>query len=362
MATINKKSVWNTVKLFFLLSFTYVMMDLFMAQFYNRCFEASPESAYRVESNIYSHDLIPNIRARAQWGFEKYKIYTNSLGFRDKHIRDLDLISNTYRIVFIGDSFAEGVGVDYADSFVGQIDDHFKQKDIEVLNAGVLSYSTCIYYSKINEFIRKGFEFDELVVFIDVPDIHADALFYDVDDQGIIIKTPVYEEYLSRHTSKNKVAASHYSITVKFIELMHEMRNVKPKSALNDTGSKWTINSKLFEAFGKKGLTKSKRHMDNLLKLLRLHGISLTIVVYPWPDQIFYRDINSIHVSFWEKWAHKNEVQFINLFPPFFKNKNEMASIKKYYYFGDVHWNKQGHSLVAKSFLDSFRYKRNQEF
>ena len=50
-----------------------------------------------------------------QWGYEKYKIFTNNLGFKDKSNREIEFKK---KILFIGDSFTEGVGIKYEDTFL----------------------------------------------------------------------------------------------------------------------------------------------------------------------------------------------------------------------------------------------------
>ena len=59
-------------------------------------------------------------------------------------------------------------------------------KKIEVLNAGVSSYSPIIYFKKIEYLIDKGFEFDELIVFIDISDIEDEATIYRSDKAKVI--------------------------------------------------------------------------------------------------------------------------------------------------------------------------------
>ena len=89
------------------------------------------------------------------WGYEKYKIFTNNLGFKDISNRQVEFKNKN--ILFIGDSFTEGVGIEYKDTYVGIIDRKLKErnKNIEVLNAGVQSYSTSIYLSKIYHLIER---------------------------------------------------------------------------------------------------------------------------------------------------------------------------------------------------------------
>ncbi len=75
----------------------------------------------RTPSLVYHHDYLPQVSAEVIWGSEQYTITTNSLGFRDSVQRTVPLEAEKYRVLFIGDSFTDAVGVDYRDSFVGII-------------------------------------------------------------------------------------------------------------------------------------------------------------------------------------------------------------------------------------------------
>ena len=76
-----------------------------------------------------SYRLQKNISKRNNWSAFSYTVYTNSFGFRDKEIRDVDL-SNKDFIMFIGDSQTFASGVDYEKTFIGVIADHLAQKNI----------------------------------------------------------------------------------------------------------------------------------------------------------------------------------------------------------------------------------------
>ena len=98
--------------------------------------------------------------------------------------------------------------------------------------------------------------------------------------------------------------------------------------------------------------------MDKLLKLTTEEDIDLTVVVYPWPSQIWYEDLKSMHVQIWHDWCEENEVKFINLFPAFIKiNINEAQKldiISKYFVPYDLHFNKEGNKLVADEFIKQY--------
>jgi len=77
------------------------------------------------------------------------------------------------------------------------------------------------------------------------------------------------------------------------------------------------------------------------------NNINLTIVVYPWPEQIFSKDLDSIQVNFWRKFCETHSISFINLFPYFINETDPQDVYNKYFINGDVHWNQEGHKLVA---------------
>jgi len=137
-------------------------------------------NTFRCSHPYYHHDFYPNMEAITKWGNQEYMVYTNSLGFRDSHIRDVPLKSDKKRILFMGDSYIEGLGVNWDESVAGLLDSMFEENHMntEILNAAAVSYSPLLYYLKTKYLIEKtGLSFDELYVFIDISDIQ-DEIFY----------------------------------------------------------------------------------------------------------------------------------------------------------------------------------------
>ncbi|MDA8643660.1 hypothetical protein N9L16_01955, partial [Candidatus Pelagibacter bacterium] len=101
---------------------------------------------YRIKSDIYHHDLMPNIEVTESWGGKlKKKIITNSIGFRDSAQKKINKSSNKKRILLIGDSFIEGSGYDYEYTLAGLLSSKLGNK-YEILNSAVESYSPSIYF------------------------------------------------------------------------------------------------------------------------------------------------------------------------------------------------------------------------
>lgn len=324
----------------------------------------------RIKSNIYHHDLAKNANEKdSTWGDTTYTTKTNSLGFRDRINRKIPLKTEKKRLVFIGDSVTEGLGLNYEDTFVGLIENALKEKH-SILNAGVTSYSPIIYWKKIDYLINKvGLQFDELIVYLDVSDIQDEASIYKLNDSGVasgfkgavserkkILQSELIKEntilwaWLRSLRKKEKPAIPRESIFSKKETQTYE-------NSINLHRGSWTFDENIYKEYGEKGLNLSAIYMENLLETLKTNDIKMTLAIYPWPDQIFYDNVNSKHAVFWENWAKKNKVKFVNHFIDFFLSKNEFGAIKtieKYYILGDVHLNTKGNILIKEYFLSQY--------
>jgi len=346
--------------------------------------EMTAEKAYRKSSDLYHHTLRKNKSVdNAVSGGIRYKVFTNSLGFRDKIIREVPLVSDKYRVVLLGDSFVEGVGVDYEDSFVGLVDQELSKQHIEVLNAAVVSYSPSIYWRKVKYLLEDvGLKFDSLIVFLDISDIEDEAVYYYETDSGNIalrnIKNKSFGDKLNnvdynKHPfagafrkfgrqlkvfiKTNTIAT--YFFAFKINDLMRFKSGPKTSLAVNYIRSLWTVEESFYESYGKKGLEKMAMYMNKLHILLKNRDIKLTLVVYPWPDQIMHYDTPSIQETFWMDWCGQRNIPLIDCFP-YFIGKEQKDSYEsrrkvcyKYFLANNVHWNRQGHRLIAHIILRS---------
>src|SRR6202035_1175968 len=73
----------------------------------------------RIPHPVYHHGLAPNFDGYENWGDTRYRVFTNSLGFRDASVRDVPTRSSVHRVILMGDSFTEGLGVNFEDSYAG---------------------------------------------------------------------------------------------------------------------------------------------------------------------------------------------------------------------------------------------------
>ena len=380
---------YPTVSMIVLLLLIFLATDIIGKNIFKSYFKSlykknDHEKEYRIQSNYYHHGLKPNVNIpKTSWGNIIYPIATNSLGFRDKRPREVSLTSDRYRILFIGDSFTEGVGIAYENTFVGIIDSAMQKKDSEVLNAAVCSYSPAIYYAKIKYLIDSmGLKFAELVVFIDISDIHDEVVSYRLSGNKVIdreeeLKIDATRNEKYRASIKNKRAVYQkieqilkrdtvmtYLIVKKIHDLFFSRDYSYDYDAVNLRDDLWTIDNSIYEEFGKAGLAESARNMELLVNLCRDKKIVFTIAVYPWPDQIIYHDLDSLQVKFWSNWAKKFDAKFINYFPYFISPSQGSADIRgildTYFIPADMHWNTEGHRRVANIFLNHFNTSKNK--
>lgn len=392
-----KKTIGVTIILVLLI------MDFSLTQIYLKIMENKERVGLGISHPNYHHDFIKNGHSSESGRLGNYEIYTNSLGFKDKSNRKITRDTDKRRILFMGDSFTEGILLDYQNTFVGQIDSAVTDKNIEILNAGRVSYSPIIYWRKIKYLLEETkLYFDELVVFIDIADIDDEASYYDLSDDGNVI-------FQSDYTSDSKLEPRDYGVSWLIsnqnieniriflrknfiilsggINLLHDilfedtlkilnenklndiksenvdtLENIRSKNTwdkvLTDRRANWTIDDKLYQEYGVIGKKRMINYMDKLVKLTEENNIILTVVIYPWPSQIWYEDLNSIHVQIWQDWCANNNVRFINLFPSFIEvNKSKeqkLEIISKYFTPYDLHLNKEGNKLIADEFLKQY--------
>ncbi len=308
---------------------------------------------FRRASPVFHHGLSKNQAVDdVPWGPLKYKIRTNSLGFRDADVRQIPLKAENYRILLMGDSFTEGIGLDYENTFPGIVAENLRAHDVEVLNGAAVSYSPIIYWRKTKYLIEEvGLKFDELAVFLDISDARDEAESYYLDERENV-QSRLFEDRGTRkkileRIKKDKIVNS----LSRYLAVLIDFST----SPAWETG-RWTTDPELLEKYGRPGLKKMTNYMDRLRKLLETHGIKLTVAVYPWPVQILENDLDSIHAKYWENWCRQNRIELINYFPAFIApgKADPRHVIDRYFIANDAHWNRQGHELIARIFCEKF--------
>ena len=314
----------------------------------------SIEKSYRVKNKYFHHTLKQNIEIESTWGAVKYLVCTNKFGFR-KNCNKKENLKNK-KLILIGDSFTEGVGLNYKDTFAGMLDQSSKY---EIINMGVTSYSPIIYFNKIKYYIDRGLKADHVIIFVDISDIDDEANYYTKckNSDYVCDKKKINKINLNNEIERNKKI---FPLSSKIKTGTKKLkRKIKPKNYLyrkDFVRSNWTYikpNRNINE-----GIFNSIKHMDLLYKYLKSKNIPISVAVYPHPGQILHDKEDSLQVKIWQKFCVAKCKYFINLFPTFFEEKgktNNMNIINKYYIERDIHLNKNGNEKI-------FKYLINFEF
>jgi hypothetical protein len=324
------------------------------------------ERAARIANPVYDHGFSAKFDGHDVWGELRYRLITNSLGFKDASPRDVPLKLSSRRILLIGDSFAEGIGMSFGDSFAGLLQQAGQKRSdkVEFLNAGVASYSPSIYYRKIKHLLDSGLQFDEVLLFSDTSDVTDEATsYFCIDDDP---KYRVYctgaEGSMQKETLPKKsdffidrfVITNRVRISIKrWVQALLGNRQRALSSdhsrigwtvpGLDVTGDTWPLGVE-------GGIQRSLQNMGKLADLLAARNIPLTIVVYPWAQQIAQGDRNSRQVSLWREFCEQRHCKaFIDLFPVLFAaSEADRNWYEHLYIVGDDHFSVAGNRLVAE--------------
>jgi hypothetical protein len=330
------------------------------------------KSKVRIRNSAYGHGLAPNYEGMEPWGTIVERFATNSLGFRDARPRNVSLQSDRKRVLFIGDSFTEAVGVGYEDSFVGRFASAFPQFD--VLNAGLSSYAPSAYFAKVKYFLDLGLKVDELIVYIDISDVQDEAINYRFDNNDRLQEG----NFDPKCASPEIIVApppwwGKWSYVLDFLYKRHLLNGLAKHLGSMDVPSfaapggpfgrdraraSWTYDPKA-ECYGtigiEGGIAKAIAQMDRLYALAAQHGIPISVGVYPWPQQLSYDDVESRQVAVWRKWCEHKCRRFYNHFPTLFEYKREHPDfLRELFIRGDVHYNPFGNEVIARDLIAQY--------
>jgi hypothetical protein len=355
------------------LIFTVLFFVLILDALTHLIFTPPDDLSFRCPNSYYHHDFLPNQDAETEWGDRKYRVITNSLGFRDETVRDVPLESKQKRILLMGDSFIEGMGVSYENCVAGILGESLKAEETDVLNAASLSYSPKLYFLKIRYLIeQKLLDFDEIYCFIDISDPH-DEIIYKYWEPGSESAFASTLSILNRFFQKHSFLYSYWAARRR-LSSAKAISNVFPAEGSADARFwiqgldeylrraepekdrfLWPNKRPALEEWGREGLALCKQYMTEIQKLCAQNGIRLTVVVYPSPYQLTAGNLTGIPVTFWREFAEENGTGFLNLFPVFIGDEPPEIVYPKYFIKGDVHWNEAGNHLVAEAVLKHIR-------
>lgn len=329
---------------------------------------AAGGAGIRVSSAHYHHGLAALGTATDQWGPEAYTLMTNSLGFKDGDTREVPLKAEGKRVVFLGDSFTEAVGIAHEDTWVGIVQDGLEGEGIEVLNAGVVSYSPKLYFYKTLYLVDVvGLRFDELVVFIDVSDVPDELLYSEFIPEHVLEDDPwagrfekgprplgLLDYSLMGRTLRKNLGYDPWKST-RFTD-----RETGEGFDFTNLRDSWAHRPDLQRRWGQVGLDSCIYYMEQLASLCEEHGIRLTLGIYPWPRELETGQMDNLHSATWRSFAREHDLELIDLYPVFAPEDGEARKALRERAFipGDVHYNEFGQRLWGEAVLDFWHKSR----
>ena len=384
--------------------FIYFVIDLSLTQLYLSNFHYKKlEKQYisdlenRVPNKDYKYTFKKKSSFKSNYIGHEYIVKTNNLGFRDYEVRDLN--KNSYYTIVIGDSFVEGVTLEYKDTLVAQLNEKIKSNNInnyEFLNAGVASYSPYIYQRKVISIIKENpwLKTDRVILLLDKSDVPDELNYFDP------IQRPEYfpvekEDYnfkynedffkdlkrgdLWRFLSKQTTSGSFLKIVGDIIDL--ERRNLRDRYKLSRKLGKsfFKISSKQVKAFrsintrkhianyfqgnlwetkGKKSIDFSIENINKLKNYLNKKKIELLVVLFPWPFEIVNEIPRENYTNYIIQELMKNEINYVSTYKYFLKG-DIYSNIAENYIYNDIHFNRQGNKILSdviwKEHLKNFK-------
>lgn len=171
-------------------------------------------------SSRYHHELIPNATCRSRYPEWDTTFSVNSLGMRGPEVT-VAKPADTYRIVLVGDSFIESESVNWEDTAGGILQQQLTGetgRSIEVINAGVISYSPIIYARIIADKVIPLTP-DLVMVNVDMSDFQNDYSYRRDMDEGGSFRNILFQQQMGQP----HVAAPFIGTKVKYFLRTHSL-------------------------------------------------------------------------------------------------------------------------------------------
>ena len=138
-----------------------------------------------------------------------------------------------------------------------------------------------------------------------------------------------------------------------------------PENVINNSRASWTYDYSESNFNGLDYEQSLNIILDNMYRfssLLKKNKINLHVFVYPWPGTLANDKRANKHYEIWDSFCKLNCKSFFNLNNIFFEKKDNIGfekTYKNYYITNDVHFNEEGHSLIADFMIKNFKINKN---
>jgi len=319
------------------------------------------EKKFRVKNKYFSHSLKENYKGVSFFGSQKGFFCTNKYGFKSSCKKNNN--TKKFDYIFLGDSFAEGVGLSYEKTFVGIFEN---STNLNVANLAVQGYSPIIHYHKLNFFLNKGLKTDHVILYVDVSDVADEISRYECN--GVVCNKKADRSTFRANNPILKyknIIKNNFEISLALIQqskkffCQNYLLNLCSYIYSRDYFSSWIndFDNKIgSNGIYEKSFEQQIFYIDKIYSLLSNSNIKFSIAIYPWPGHILYDNNIEAYQEYWKNYCKNKCNLFINHFEDFqnltnISEKNDV--IKKLYFYGDMHFNSKGNQVIANKLINT---------
>ncbi len=374
-------------KVFFILNFSlifFLSIDFILSKNTNlfkiqkNCFDYKKIEKDKIK--YYTYLLSKNCQAFEHKGATpSYKVYTDNNGNRNfKNNKKGNL---NPKVIFLGDSFSYGFGLNYNDTIPGIISKKI-ERNYEVLNFAVPGYSPSMNYYRFYKYLEtnKDVKIYKVIYLLDLTDVHDEAnRWKDIKT----IEEPVIADQIIEQEIRKSFDLKKNFRTTRFLiyHINNYTRNLKKflkrkmskdeSITVDNIGTYWgSFTHKSQEELSKNqdylnlwnndfyyGLDKINRNIKKISELSKSYNAEFYITIHPWRETI---ELGQKHFN-WEKFSQNlcdlsNCKKLINFFDSVRQIKENSLNWKaKLYFKNDLHFNREGSLLYSKKiFTEAF--------
>lgn len=365
-------------------------------------------NSFSVRLDAYEdHPYRPFLHHEVDWGPLRHMLYTNSLGWKDvSSDRRVEKDSgNRLRIVFLGDSFAEGVGYLQPQTVSGRVERILNARGggrrFEVLNGGRSSYCPLLEYQRLRRFLEAGYRADLVVVLPDVSDVFDEIIYGSQYELGpsrepLRFRERAYQPFLRTVYNYSALVRTTRVAMGRIVQAARS-RPAPPAGAvetsgLPDTGalsagellalgpdqrrilqSNWMFHGPSLRGWTRDGMESLLSNLGWIDRLTRRSSIPLVVMTYPWPNMLYTQDNPGLYRRLVKRFprvyldremvygrrpgprafeyerrvqdfCRERAIPQVDLFPDFRRDPRWY----ELYIPGDVHFNEKGSQLAAE--------------
>lgn len=331
---------------------------------------------YPKKDPVLHHALVPNaVLERIKDEFAvTYRI--NSLGLRNEEF-EVKKPKDTFRILMLGDSYTFGIGVELEETFAKQLEktlvERHPEKNIQIINAGVSSYSPIIHYLFL---MNQGLKYDPDLVILnyDISDVQDDYKYSKIaefDETGKPLKVnPIEVQFYYREIKKgiaSKIPLLEKSELHQFImERVYQLLGKRDVPHYYEVAQviagdiEYDRDLPMRENAGdwREHFERSAGYLELIHELLKEKGIGFAIASYPYGTLISEKEwkigrrlrgfdakvYETPLFAYLEAFCAEQGIPFLNMTPAFLATEEFPL-----YYPYDGHFTPAGHAIAGRA-------------